>query len=47
MASKAYLRDLLNLHETHAAVSSDGKSLVVAEARNLDSYLLTCLEQVE
>lgn len=45
--SKAYLRDFLNLHETHATVSSDRKSLMVAEARNLDSYLFTCLEQNE
>lgn len=43
--SKTYLRNFLNLHKTHATVPSDWQALVVAEARNLHSYLLTCLWQ--
>lgn len=42
-----YLGDFLNLHQTHATVSSDRQSFVVAEARNLDSHLLASLEQNE
>ena len=37
-------RRALDLNEAHAAVTSDGESLVVAEARNLDASFETGLE---